>query len=140
MDLQIRRTELTDSMVQELRTATGKDAAFAADVLGGRVKFLECVDDTLVVGHCIGNSTTGEIIALSVEPSHRRKGVARRLLGQVVDLLLDDGARRIWLTAPCDSTLPAYGFYRAMGWRPTGKHPTDRDEILEHPSSKAESK
>ena len=133
MDLQIRPTQLTESMIQELRGATGKDASFAANVLSGRIKFMECVDDALVVGHCIGNSATGEIIGLSVEPSYRRKGVARKLLAQVVDLLRDDGAQRIWLAAPSDSTLPAYRFYRAMGWQPTGEHPTDHDEILELP-------
>jgi ribosomal protein S18 acetylase RimI-like enzyme len=98
---------------------------------------MECVDDALVVGHCIGNSATGEIMGLSVEPSYRRKGVARRLLAQVVDLLRGDGARRIWLAAPCDSTLPAYRFYRAMGWQPTGERPSNHDEILELPSSSA---
>jgi ribosomal protein S18 acetylase RimI-like enzyme len=124
-------------MIQELRGATGKDASFAANVLSGRIKFMECVDDALVVGHCIGNSATGEIIGLSVEPSYRRKGVARKLLAQVVDLLRGDGAQRIWLAAPSDSTLPAYRFYRAMGWQPTGEHPTNHDEILELPSSSA---
>jgi ribosomal protein S18 acetylase RimI-like enzyme len=137
VDLQFRTTQLTESMMQKLRGATGKDASFAADVLGGRIKFMECIDDALVVGHCIGNCATGEIIGLSVEPSHRRKGVARKLLAQVVDLLRGDGARRIWLAAPCDSTLPAYRFYRAMGWQPTGEHPTNHDEILEFPSSGA---
>ena len=69
MDLQIRPTQLTESMIQELRGATGKDASFAANVLSGRIKFMECVDDALVVGHCIGNSATGEIIGLSVDPA-----------------------------------------------------------------------
>ena len=137
MDLQFRPTQLTESMIQELCAAAGKDASFAADVISGRVKFMECVDDTLVVGHCIGNSATGEIIGLSVEPNYRRKGVARKLLAQVVDLLRGDGARRIWLAAPCDSTLPAYRLYRTMGWQPTGEHPTNSDEILELPSSRA---
>ena len=137
MDLQFRPTQLTESMIQELRGATGKDASFAANVLSGRIKFMECVDDALVVGHCIGNSATGEIIGLSVEPSYRRKGVARKLLAQVVDLLRGDGAQRIWLAAPSDSTLPAYRFYRAMGWQPTGERPSNHDEILELPSSSA---
>jgi ribosomal protein S18 acetylase RimI-like enzyme len=137
VELRFRPTQLTESMIQELRGATGKDASFAANVLSGRIKFMECVDDALVVGHCIGNSATGEIIGLSVEPSYRRKGVARKLLAQVVDLLRGDGAQRIWLAAPSDSTLPAYRFYRAMGWQPTGEHPTNHDEILELPSSSA---
>ena len=137
MDLQFRPMQLTESMIQKLRGATGEDASFAADALSGRIKFMECVDDALVVGHCIGNSATGEIMRLSVEPSYRRKGVARRLLAQVVDLLRGDGARRIWLAAPCDSTLPAYRFYRAMGWQPTGERPSNHDEILELPSSSA---
>jgi ribosomal protein S18 acetylase RimI-like enzyme len=98
---------------------------------------MDCVDDALVVGHRIGNSAIGEIFGLSVEPSCRRKGVARKLLAQVVDLLRSDGVGRIWLAAPCDSTLTAYRFYLAMGWQPTGEHPANRDEILEHPSSRA---
>jgi ribosomal protein S18 acetylase RimI-like enzyme len=131
MDLQFRATQLTEARIQQLRAATGKDQPFAADVLSGRVKFRECVHDGRVVGHCIGNSATGEILGLSVDHSYRRQGIARKLLSLVVDLLRADGAQRIWLAAPSDPTLPAYRFYRAVGWHPTGTHLADGDEIIE---------
>jgi ribosomal protein S18 acetylase RimI-like enzyme len=137
MDLEFRPTQLNGSRIQTLRAATGKDLPFAADVLSGRVKFRECVHDARVVGHCIGNSATGEIIGLSVEHSYRRQGIARKLLSLVVDLLRAEGAQRIWLVVPSDPSLPAYQFYRALGWRPTGKHLADGDEIIELPSPRA---
>lgn len=131
MDLQFRPTQLTEARIQSLRAVTGSDQPFAADVLSGRVKFRECVHDGQVVGHCIGNSASGEILGLSVDLSYRRHGIARKLLSQVVDLLRADGAKRIWLAAPSDPSLPAYRFYRALGWHPTGKHLGDGDEIIE---------
>ena len=121
MDLEFRHTLLTDADIRRLRAASGEDLPFAADVLAGRVKFRECVHDGRVVGHCIGNSATGEILGLSVDHGYRRQGIARQLLSQVVDLLLADGAQRIWLAAPGDSALPAHQFYRKLGWQPTGE-------------------
>jgi hypothetical protein len=44
-----------------------------------------------------------------------------------------DGARRIWLAAPSDSTLPARQFYRALGWRQTGEERSTDEVILELP-------
>jgi GNAT superfamily N-acetyltransferase len=135
MDLEFRPMEVPESVIRTLRA--GKDLPFATDVLSGRVKFRECVNDGRLVGHCVGNSATGEILSLSVDQSYRRRGIARKLLSLVVDLLRADGPRRIWLAAPCDSTLPAYQFYRALGWRPTGKHPSDCYEVLELPIENA---
>jgi hypothetical protein len=37
----------------------------------------------------------------------------------------------MWLAAPSDPSVPAYRFYRALGWRPTGEHLADGDEIIE---------
>jgi ribosomal protein S18 acetylase RimI-like enzyme len=133
MDLEYRPTKLPEHVIRSLRAATGKDLPFADDVLSGRVKFSECVHDGRLVGHCAGNSATGEILSLSVAHGYRRQGIARKLLSLVVDLLRAEGARRIWLAAPRDPTLPAYRFHRALGWQPTGERLTDCDEILELP-------
>jgi|HubBroStandDraft_1064217.scaffolds.fasta_scaffold03338_4 ribosomal protein S18 acetylase RimI-like enzyme len=131
MDLQFRPTKLAEAYIRQLRAATGKDQPFAADVLSGRIKFRECAHKGGVVGHCIGNSVTGEILGLSVDHSYRRQGIARKLLSLVVDLLRAEGARRIWLAAPRDPTLPARQFYRALGWRQTGENHSSGDVILE---------
>jgi ribosomal protein S18 acetylase RimI-like enzyme len=137
MDLEFRPYQLTDPDIRHLRAVTGKALPFAADVLSGRVKFRECVHDGRVIGHCIGNAATGEILGLSVDHAYRRQGIARKLLSQVVDLLRADGAGRIWLAAPSDSTLPAYRFYRALGWQPSGEQLAGGDEILELRSPRA---
>ena len=49
----------------------------------------------------------------------------------VVESLHAAGTTRIWVSAPPDPNLPAYGFYRAVGWVPTGEHRSDSSEILE---------
>jgi ribosomal protein S18 acetylase RimI-like enzyme len=131
MELEFRPYQLTDADAQHLRGVAKENASFAADMSSGRVKFRECVHDGRVVGHCIGNAVTGEILGLSVDHSYRRQGIARKLLSLVVDLMRADGAQRIWLAAPSNSTSPAYQFYRALGWRPTGEHAVPGDEILE---------
>jgi len=130
MDLEFRATKLPDADVRKLQAAAASEP-FAADVLSGRVKFRECVHDGRVVGHCIGNSRTGEILGLSVDSDHRRQGIARTLLSLVVDALRADGVSRIWLAAPRDSTQPAHHFYHAQGWRQTGEDPAGSQVILE---------
>jgi GNAT superfamily N-acetyltransferase len=91
----------------------------------------ECVGDSRVVGHCAGNAATGEVVSLSVLPNYEGLGIGRRLLSLVVDWLRAEGAGRIWLDAPTDPSRRAYGFYRALGWQPSGEHLAQGHEILE---------
>jgi len=56
---------------------------------------------------------------------------------QLGDSLRAAGAKRIWVAAPSDTALRAYGFYRAVGWRPTGQWNVYGDEILELPAADA---
>jgi GNAT superfamily N-acetyltransferase len=92
-----------------------------------------CVHDSLAVGHCAGEltATTAEIRFLKVIPGYEGLGIARRLLSLVADWLRTAGATRIWLAAPSDPLLRAYGVYRAVGWHPTGERTQNGDEILE---------
>jgi ribosomal protein S18 acetylase RimI-like enzyme len=126
MDLEIREIKM-----QEAWRHVHGDKPMPTDLLSMRT--WECVHLSGVVGHCIANTATGEILGLSVDPGFRRQGIARKLLAHIVDLLRSEGAQRIWLAAPCDSTLPAHRFYRALGWRPTGERLASGDEILEFP-------
>ena len=104
-----------------------------ADFLNGRMKIWECTVDSLAVGHCAGDSATGEVISIGVIPGYQGQGIGRRLLSLVVDWLRAQGADRIWLAAPADRSLRAHGFYRALGWRPSGERNEDGSEILELP-------
>jgi ribosomal protein S18 acetylase RimI-like enzyme len=106
VDLEFRPTNVPEHVMRTFRAATGQDWVFANDMLGGRVKFGECVHDGGLVGHCVGNSATGEVLSLLVNESCRRRGIARKLLSLVVDLMRTDGAQRIWVPAPADRLCP----------------------------------
>ena len=123
--------EFREIRLPEVWRRTHGDTPVPSEVL--RMTGWECLDDSRVVGHCIADMATGEILGLSVNHSHRRQGIARKLLALLVERLHAAGAHRVWLAASRDVTLPAYQFYRALGWRPTGERLACGDEILEPP-------
>jgi ribosomal protein S18 acetylase RimI-like enzyme len=126
MQLEFRETRLTD------HKSISEHAAAALS--SGSLRMSVCLHDSCVVGHCVGNSTTGEIVGLSVQPDYQGQGIGKRLLSLVVGWLRAAGAERIWLDAPADPALRAYGFYRALGWRATGEQTQNGSfagEILE---------
>lgn len=101
-----------------------------ADLQAGRVKGWVCEHDGQVVGFCSGDCATGEVLVLAVLPTFEGKGIGRRLLAEVVDELRALGHRRPWLAAAADPAIRAHGFYRALGWTPTGERDGNGDEIL----------
>jgi ribosomal protein S18 acetylase RimI-like enzyme len=110
------------------------------DLLNDKLKAWECIKGSQgagpqLVGHCTGDSTTGEILHLHVGASYQGRGIGKKLLSLTVASLRTAGAKRIWLAATSDPTARAYGFYRAVGWRPTGERTRNGEEILELPAS-----
>lgn len=90
-----------------------------------------CTSNARVVGFCSGDVNTGEILVLAVLSDFEGHGIGRQLLTRVVSRLQTAGAQRLWLAAAADPTVRAHGFYRALGWRPTGERIDNGDEILE---------
>jgi GNAT superfamily N-acetyltransferase len=121
--------EFREARLQELWRQRHPEASMPTNVAA--LRSWECVADSQVVGHCAGDATTGEIVGLSVIPTHQGRGIGKRLLAQVVSAMRAEGANRIWVAAPSDPAVRAYGFYRAVGWRPTGGRTPDGSEILE---------
>lgn len=56
-----------------------------------------------------------EILNLAVDPGYRRRGIARRLLGEVLARAERQGAKQCWLEVRA-SNGAALGFYRALGF------------------------
>jgi ribosomal protein S18 acetylase RimI-like enzyme len=98
-----------------------------------RIKIWECAVEASVVGHCSGDLATGEVLSLSVVKDYEGRGIGRKLLSLVVGRLRADGVQRIWLVAPAAPIVRAFGFYRALGWRPTGEQREGDSEVLELP-------
>ncbi len=69
----------------------------------------------IIVAFAAGNSESGNIWALFVEPSHEGRGYGRQLHDIMVAWLWQQGHHQLWLTT--DPGTRAERFYRAAGWQ-----------------------
>lgn len=88
-------------------------------------------DGDTLVGYCFGAPLTGEIVVLALLPAWEGQGLGRRLLDLMVRDLRAHGHRRLFLGCSSDPTTRSHGFYRHLGWRPTGTADAAGDEVLE---------
>ena len=72
----------------------------------------------IVVAFAVGNSQSGNIWALFVEPGHEGQGYGRQLHDIMIAWLWEQGHHRLWLTT--ESGTRAERFYRAAGWQQVG--------------------
>jgi ribosomal protein S18 acetylase RimI-like enzyme len=78
-------------------------------------------------------TTDRYLVSLWIEPSYRRKGIARLLIEATVSRLRDEGVTAVWLWVFGDN-LPAKRLYRRLGFVSTGDRqplPTDPSRIEE---------
>jgi GNAT superfamily N-acetyltransferase len=101
------------------------------DIERGDLPGYVCTDDGRIVGYCFGDKLTGEIAVLAVLPQYEGRGIGKALLLKVVDDLRCLGHRRLFLGCSSDSSHRSHGFYRHLGWKPTGSFDAHDDEILE---------
>jgi len=90
-----------------------------------------CAEYGRIVGYCFGDKHTGEILVLALLPEYESRGIGRALLSRVAEDLWCLGFKRLFLGCSRDPSSRSYGFYRHLGWRPTGAFDAHGDEILE---------
>jgi hypothetical protein len=61
--------EFREAALQKLWDDRHPDKSVTVEFSSGQVKVWECLHDTQVVGHCVGNLATGEIRALAGKSS-----------------------------------------------------------------------
>jgi GNAT superfamily N-acetyltransferase len=105
----------------------------ATALASGRRSSWVCVDGPSLVGFSTGDNASGEILVVAVAPEFEANGIGKRLLRCVVDALRSRGCRRLWLAASADPRTRSHGFYRHLGWRPSGGTDANGDEILDCP-------
>uniref|UniRef100_UPI00286B0A7B GNAT family N-acetyltransferase n=1 Tax=Roseateles sp. TaxID=1971397 RepID=UPI00286B0A7B len=89
------------------------------------------VQEAQVVGFCNVQDRSGEVLVLAVQAGFEGHGLGRALLDCAVQHLhAVAGCERIWLMAGADPALRSHGFYRAQGWRPSGRCDQHGDEEL----------
>ncbi len=105
----VRENRLTSTVLAE-------DDYAAAISMPGRGWVIE--KDGVIVGFAAGNSQTGNIWALFVDPAHEGHGYGRRLHDALVAWLFEQGLNRLWLTT--EEGTRAERFYERAGWVRTG--------------------
>jgi ribosomal protein S18 acetylase RimI-like enzyme len=106
------------------------EETWTPQVESGKIIGVVCESENLVVGYCNGDVTTGEVLVLALLPEFENQGIGKELLARVSDILYSSGLEKLWLAAPPDPGFRAYGFYRHIGWTPTGGYDKNGDEIL----------
>lgn len=87
-------------------------------------------DEAQAVGFCNVDPASGEVLVLAVLSGQEGQGVGRALLDAAVTHLQSVGSPPPWLMAGANPALRAHGFYRAQGWKPSGRRDAQGDEEL----------
>jgi ribosomal protein S18 acetylase RimI-like enzyme len=85
-----------------------------------------------VIGFSSGDVNTGEVLVLALLPEYEGRGLGKNLLVLTADKLFSFGMEKLWLAASPNPEIRAHGFYRHLGWVPTGVIDKNRDEVLEY--------
>jgi ribosomal protein S18 acetylase RimI-like enzyme len=125
---QTRENAISAATLASLGITAG---SWANDIETGRLPGYVCTDDDRIIGYCFGDKHTGEIVVLAVLPQYEGRGIGKALLLQVVEDLRSLGYRRLFLGCSSDPSHRSHGFYRRLGWRPTGSFDVNGDEVLE---------
>lgn len=117
--------------VERLAAAGITVESWAGEVRSGSLPGFVCMDDDSLAGYCFGDKASGEVVVLALLPAYEFRGIGRRLLGLLVQLLADSGHQRLFLGCSPDPGTRSHGFYRHLGWVSTGSLDAAGDEILE---------
>ena len=107
------------------------ESSWSDQVRQGELLGFVAEDGATLVGYCFGDVATGEIVVLALLPTHEGFGLGRRLLTMTVDQLKALGHSRLFLGCSDNPSHRSYGFYRRLGWLPTGGRDDHGDEVLE---------
>lgn len=124
------RTRENAIPVERLATLGITASSWAGQVARGALQGRIAEVDGVIAGYCFGDVATGEVVVLAVLPEHESRGLGRALLAATMADLHAHGHARLFLGCSADPRHRAHGFYRHLGWRPTGARDERGDEVL----------
>jgi len=127
--LRLRTLTRENALTMEELAGLGITPESTSRLLGQDAKGWVCEESGEILGFAMGDGRSGEVLVLAVLPRHEGRGIGRHLLSSVRDWLFSRGHRELWLLANPDPAVRAHGFYRRLGWRPTGER-RGEDEVL----------
>lgn len=104
---------------------------WGAGIADGSCPGYVCCAGGAIAGYCFGERDTGEIVVLALLPEYEGAGVGKTLLRLVVDDFRARGFVKLFLGCSTDPAVRSHGFYRHLGWTPTGERDAAGDDILE---------
>lgn len=108
------------------------EASWSAQVASGELPGHIGWHGAQMAGYCFGDRNTGEIVVLALLPEFEGQGVGQTLLQRTMATLREHGHTRLFLGCSDDPQHRSHGFYRHLGWRPTGQRDGHGDEELEY--------
>lgn len=102
--------------IDELRTLGITPESVATWLEGSTSGWLWETSAGEVVGFCMADRSTGELLVIALLPEYENRGIGGKLMQEAENWLARSGCTRAWLTTDLDPTLRAYGFYRHRGW------------------------
>lgn len=124
-----RENAVSRSRLEELGIT---EASWAAQLQCGELIGYIWQSNRKMVGYCFGSTITGEIVVLAILPECENQGAGKALLQRVMEALKQQGHDRLFLGCADDPGVRSYGFYRYLGWSPTGERDAHGDEELEY--------
>ena len=97
--------------------------------LDGSIKGWVCEISNKPVGFAMGDSATGEILGIAIYPENEKQGIGKKLMTQLQNWLWTFDHKELWLWSNPSNKVRAHGFYRKLGWQPTGET-KGNDEML----------
>jgi len=107
------------------------ETSWSGQVRDGELPGFVAESGGVLAGYCFGDARSGEIVVLALLPEHEGRGLGRALLDRTVAHLRGLGYRRLFLGCSDNPAHRSHGFYRRLGWRPTGERDGHGDEVLE---------
>lgn len=107
--------------------------SWAADVAADRLPGFVWATPAQLAGYCFGDAASGEVVVLALRPAFEGQGLGKALLAATMAELRGRGHPQLTLGCAADPAVRSYGFYRHLGWRPTGERDRYGDEVLTHP-------
>lgn len=105
--------------------------SWASDIADGSMPGHVCIVDGRMAGYCFGDRESGEVVVLALLPEYEGAGIGKALLQLLVNDFRLWGFRQLFLGCAADPAVRSHGFYRHLGWRPTGEYDGLGDEVLE---------
>lgn len=124
------RTRENAFSAEDLRALGITRESWSDGIRDGALPGVVALADGELAGYCFGDRDSGEIMVLALLPAYEGRGIGRALLDQVMGMLRALGHERLFLSCAADPGVRSHGFYRRLGWVPTGEIDPAGDEVL----------